>query len=93
MALPIAAGFLASSLLKKKKGSASPTNAASTPAGSFAPMQAPTQYSSDVVEAGRDVRRAAAKRKGYMATIKAGETNSNAAYTSTAGVRSLIGVP
>jgi hypothetical protein len=52
----------------------------------------PTFSSNDVVEAGRDARRTAAKRKGYMAAIRAGETNSNQSYQSTVGVRSLMGV-
>jgi len=59
---------------------------------SVAPIQAPTEFSTDVLQAGRDERLRAGKRKGYMAAIRAGETNSNQTYQSTAGVRSLMGV-
>jgi hypothetical protein len=54
---------------------------------------APPASRTEVIGAGTDARRAAAKRRGFMSTIAAGETKSGSTYTSTAGTRSLLGIP
>jgi hypothetical protein len=56
-------------------------------------LVAPPPSRVDVIGAGTDARRAAAKRRGFMSTIAAGETKSGSTYTSTAGTRSLLGIP
>lgn len=57
------------------------------------PPVAPMSMFSGTIQASRtDALRRAGRRRGFGSSVRAGETNSGSSYSSSAGVRSLMGL-